>query len=77
MTNQEGGPTVDKVQQFLNALPTTIRPIVVSLLAAGGGAQLAALIAEYGPVDAASMVVAIFTAVGGLAAGAFGWLAAK
>ena len=77
MTNQEGQPTVDRLQQFLNALPPGVRTVVTSLLAAGGGAQVAALIAQYGPVDAANLVVAIFAAIGGTTAGLFGWFATK
>ncbi|MDD7813707.1 hypothetical protein PP713_14145 [Mycobacterium sp. CSUR Q5927] len=73
----EGSPVIDKTQQFLNALPAYVRPTAAAILAGAGGAQLVALIAEYGPVDAATIVVAIFTAVGGAAAGLFGWLSAR
>lgn len=73
----EGDPIIDKTQQFLNAIPPRFRPTVTALLAGVGGAQITALIAEYGPVDAASIVVAILTAVGGAGAALFGWLVAK
>lgn len=73
----EGAPTIDKVQQFINALPAALRQTASALLASAGGYQLVAFIDQYGPVTAANLFVQVGGAVAALFAALFGWHAAK
>lgn len=73
----EGGPVIDKKQQFLNALPVSLRQGAVALLASAGGYQLVQFIDQYGPVTAANLYVQAGGAVAALFAALFGWLVAK
>lgn len=73
----EGDPVIDKKQQFLNALPASLRQGAAALLASAGGYQLVQLINQYGPVTAAGLYVQIGSAVAAVFAALFGWRAAK
>lgn len=73
----EGDPTIDRKQQFLNALPATLRQGAAALLASAGGYQLVQFIDQYGPITAANIYVQVGGAVAALFAALFGWRAAK
>lgn len=73
----EGDPTIDRKQQFLNALPARLRQSAAALLASAGGYQLVQLIDQYGPVTAANFYVQAGGVIAALFAALFGWLVAK
>ncbi|KLO25910.1 hypothetical protein ABW16_21620 [Mycolicibacter heraklionensis] len=73
----EGAPVIDRVQQFINALPAALRQGAAAILAAAGGYQLVAFIDQYGPVAAASIYVQVGGVAAALLGALIGWRAVK